>query len=100
MPFDLPELLKTWAAATSRRLANALTMTRPMIKRMAIPEAISAGSSQPGVARVAGAEEVEGKGVVTTACSAGTSVPTAENEEDALAVAIWVPFVMANTPVN
>src|SRR5687767_9141057 len=100
MPFDLPELLKTWAAATSRLLANALTRTSPMISRTAIPEAISTGNSQLGVARLVGTAEEDGKGVVTKACSEGTSVPTAENEEDAFAVAICVPFVIANTPVN
>ena len=98
MPFVL--LAKVCAAAISRRRNKAPTITSPMINRIAMPEAISTGSSQLGVSRFVGGVEETGNGVVTTACSAGTSVPTAENWEEVFAVAICVPLVTANTPVN
>ena len=98
-PFGFTTRWKRLAVA-SRFREKALTITRPMISRSAIPEAIRSGISQPGGARAGVAAEAAGIGVVTIAWPGGTSVPTAENVDEACPVAICVPLVTANTPVN
>ena len=98
-PLDFIAELNT-GFALSRFFEKALMITSPIISRIAIPETTKRGSSQPGGVSALGAGAEDGRGVVTIEFPGGTSVPTAENIDEALAVAIWVPFVTANTPVN